>query len=317
MSHKSGTVSSASDPNIERIWRGKLKNLCRLRFEQEYGAYSLLPNNDEGKALLTALLRFGLTDEKALKDAPWCKADLTKLKRQARRMKWRDDVGKLIGLTFAEWKEAKLWILRPIDASEQDIEDWRKEQRKNNDAERKRKKRDKDREEREATRQSNKRNDTVLRMLKAEKVFPAFGGWTTISALVKQARKCVAFRCPNGSPPRGLRVLVHRTVKRLEALGLVETKLIAEKHGKVLYVQKTNLEAGKADAFGYRNTVTPENRPKAADNKGFTAKKGVVRFTIESGGADIVLHEAAEQDEKSVTMTSEEPIIFDSNRLAA
>ena len=53
---------------MERIWRSRLQKLCRLRHSNHF-----IPDDDDGRAMLTPLLRFGLTDASAIEDAPWWK----------------------------------------------------------------------------------------------------------------------------------------------------------------------------------------------------------------------------------------------------
>jgi hypothetical protein len=113
----------------KEVLRLKLQKLFRLRFGNHF-----LPDSDDGRTMLTALLCVGLTNESAIETAPWCEIDeLRKLKRQARQVKWWRDktaIGKLIGLTFDEWVLAKLWLTGPIDRSEKELEAWREERRK-------------------------------------------------------------------------------------------------------------------------------------------------------------------------------------------
>jgi hypothetical protein len=205
---------------LTNIYRRRLDGICRLRLDNNF-----LPDNGDGCAMLTALLRFGLTDDSANECAPWCETKLPKLKRQARRMKWRD-VGKLIGLTFAEWKEAKLWVLRPVDASEQDIEDWRRDQRKKNDAERKREKRKRDRERKQA-KLATANLERNPRQAALERLIANSGKSVSVSELTKKASKLHAFTrasCRNttwcSGPPehaivRNLPFVVRRTLNQL------------------------------------------------------------------------------------------------------
>jgi hypothetical protein len=112
--------------NRERMWRFRLRRLFKFR----YGDSIFLPDDAEGRAMLTALLCFGETDDGVTAYGPWCEAELPTLRRRARRMNWRRDIGELIKLTFSEWKSAKLFILRPVDRSEAEIQAWREEQRR-------------------------------------------------------------------------------------------------------------------------------------------------------------------------------------------
>jgi hypothetical protein len=90
--------------NLKRIWRAKLDKLTRHRYGNNF-----LPEDDNGRDMLTALLVFGLSDDSAIESAPWCGAELPALKRRARCIKWKD-VGELIQLTLAEREEIELWL---------------------------------------------------------------------------------------------------------------------------------------------------------------------------------------------------------------
>jgi hypothetical protein len=64
---------------VRSNWRGKLHKLCRRR----YGNHRL-PNDASGRAMLTALLCFGLSAEAAMEDAPWLEtAELEMMQRTA------------------------------------------------------------------------------------------------------------------------------------------------------------------------------------------------------------------------------------------
>jgi hypothetical protein len=272
---------------MERIWRGKLQKLCRLRFGNHF-----LPDDDDGRAMLTALLRFGVTDENAMEDAPWCSDELPTLKRRARRMKWRE-VGKLIELTFEEWKHAKLWIMQPIDASELDIQAWRKERDKESSRKSKAKARAKEKQEKDAMLEranakmetTNPRQDAILEIMIER------GGLSSIAVpeLMNEARKLPAFtrsQCRNtrwvGGPPASaivsnLRDAVHETLNQLERKGVVKTYKRPGERGPVRHAElEHSLIWPKArddehsfifDAENERRNVGPDNWAKHKQNQ--------------------------------------------------
>jgi hypothetical protein len=220
-------VGSARFLQLNRIWRAKLEKLCRLRFGNHY-----LPDSHDGRAMLVALLSFGMTDDSAIIDASWCEAELPLLKRRAKQVKWCD-VGKLIGLTFAEWQAAKLWVMRPIDKTEAELDQWRKDRRKESSSKSKQKARAKKREKKERITEKAKayppREAAIIEMLlqkKQSSIAPL-----EIPELTKFAKKSDAFKRPgaptrlNGPKPqdivRGVRWVVHRTLKRLVAKGVI------------------------------------------------------------------------------------------------
>jgi hypothetical protein len=140
--------------------RSKLLKLASARWGNHY-----MPDNDDGRAMLTALLHYGLTDENAAEHAPWCGPDeFARLKRNAQRIEWKGSgkqIGKLICLTFIEWKAAKLWAMRPIDKTEKELDAFRADRTRELDRKRKQMKR----EQRETMLLSDDRCNVVMRML--------------------------------------------------------------------------------------------------------------------------------------------------------
>lgn len=270
MVHSKKTLDSPrSNPSV-RIYRGRLTKLCRLRNGTHF-----LPDNDDGRALLTGLLRFGLSNESARESAPWLNEDdLAKAKRDAWKIKWKQ-VGPLIRLTYEERAICKLGPLDPWDVSPEEVQRRYAEDRKKRDRERKRHARARKREQTEAMIAASDRCDAVLKQLSAgdqvlfgEKsggISPprphapwTYQGWVPVSRLVELAKRGRAFRRPDGQVLANLRDAVHRTVKRLVADGLVETKTVPGQRGSVLIVRKVDLKpriAGKTDEPFDRRTV--------------------------------------------------------------
>jgi Fe2+ or Zn2+ uptake regulation protein len=317
-------TQNVAEATVPHLYRRRLARLCNLRFGNH-----VLNNDDAGRAMLTALLCFGLTDESAIEDAPWCVSELPTFKRQARRMKWRD-VGTLIGLTFAEWKEAKLWVLRPVNASEQDIEDWRKDQRKKSWSKSQKKRRERDRKQKQAklataNLERNPRQAAILKMLINS------GELMSVSELVKKARRSHAFTrasCRNttwcNGPPahaivRNLPFVVRRTLDQLEAKGIIETYKISGKHGPQRCARlMEQAEIGSSTAASDRPAHQHiEGLARNVDLPRAFVKMGV-STPLECGHAfgDIEPRPQQEQQrghDRSTEVTS----IFDSNRQAA
>ena len=203
---------SSDNRTLDNIYRGKLTKLCTMRYCNHW-----LPNNEDGRAMLTALLCFGLTDDGALADAPWSAAELPALKRRARRLKWRD-VGKLINLKYSERETCGLWVL-DCDVSRKEVQRRQAEKRKRLEAERKKRKRAERSDEREAMHATPDRRDAIMRILGAQRdtlfhrkpgVNPPqpplwYQGWMPVPTLIKLAAKtalsaehqpmCCAFSC--------------------------------------------------------------------------------------------------------------------------
>ena len=241
----------ANIKRMERIWRGRLHKLCRRRYGNHH-----LPDDASGRAMLSALLRFGLGAEAAMEDAPWLgSVEYQAMQRTARRMTWKDAGTTLIDLTYADRQACKLWLFAPCDVPMVEVQRRRIVRRVRADRERKRRKRQQQREGLQQMRNMNKRDEAILRMLaipslptsqrEGANVYRIYGpDWMPMSALAEEARHCTAFRCPDGWPLRNLRAAVHRTVKRLAEQGAIKTMLRAGRRGPILCVA-----AGKADTF--------------------------------------------------------------------
>ena len=257
---------------LTNIGRGRLTKLCQLRTKADgvsHGTHHL-PDNSDGRAMLQALLRFGLTAESAMTDAPWCEAsELKKLQRAARRMKW-NDVGALIGLTYDEREACKLWRLVPCDVTAAELERRKADKRRKAERERRQKKRRERREAMELMRNATKRDDAIMRMLDKAAYRTPDGGfgyeWMPVSAMIKEAQEWKAFRSPDGWGLRNLRDAMHVVLKGLAAVGVIQIELRDGRRGKVLWVRKLNLEepvpVGKADTFSDGRSVGGEKRPK-------------------------------------------------------
>jgi len=282
------SVAKATSHRLKRIYRAKLRKLCDLRYGNHY-----LPDNADGRAMLVALLSLGMTDESAISDAHWCEAELPLLKRRAARMNWRN-AGKLIRLSFDEWKDVnvKAWVLRPIDRSEAQLEKWRNDRCKAQDSARKKRKREQERSERETARATNDRCEAVLMMLGEHIAFPRKPGvnpprpyapwtyqdWVPVSRLIELAPQSEAFRRPDGKPLRHLRKTIHRTLKQLAEIGVVEIRLGQGQRGKITLIRKAII-VGKVE----RDSVASAFPQKTQKTRGFSAEP-----TLSAGKADTV-----------------------------
>jgi hypothetical protein len=216
--------TTAKCKRIDPILLIKLQKLCKLRWCNHF-----IPDSDAGRAMLATLLRFGLTDESAIESAPWCEGELATLKRRARRIpnKWRDsdigrEVGKLIDLTFKEWILAKLFMLRPVDASESEIEAWREKRRKESARNRQANRRDKLKRERETMQAkwqpTTQRQKAILEILIKNHLGPMWRHITSVPELMKEAKKLPAF-----AGVKNLRDAIHETLNQLEAKHVIRT----------------------------------------------------------------------------------------------
>jgi hypothetical protein len=69
-------------------------------------------------------------------------------------------------------------------------------------------------------------------------------GWLPVSALVKEAEHCNAFRRPDGYPLSNLRDAVHVVLKTLKANGQIDMAEQPGQRGMVMYVRLAARELG-------------------------------------------------------------------------
>jgi hypothetical protein len=248
--------------------RRGLYELCFWRYGNDD-----LADSDDGRAMVIALLRFGIPDADAIRLAPWLTdSELRACKRKAMYMKWAD-VGPLIKLTDVEREgsgQKKLRHLKPYDISAEDLNKRSADRANEKAAKRAKVHRDKLRNERNAMLKTDERCKAVRLMLdsihdgkdfKGPGCPPPYCYEVPLPALVELAKKSEAFA---GVSPRSLRVTVHQIVKKLRALRMVKTKLKPGKCGPVLWVQNR------------RNAVIAQKHQNPVAAQGFLAEKTTV-----------------------------------------
>jgi hypothetical protein len=227
---------------LGRGYRLKLSKLCRPRYGNHF-----LPDDEGGRALLTAMLHFGLSDESAMMDvAPWLmEVELARLKRKSRRLKWAE-LGQLLGLTFEEWKACRLWITGPVGATAEELEGWLKDKKEKGRQRAKRyrekKKREREQEiERLVRLSKNPRVEALLMLMPEDRGYLA-------SELVAKTERCEAFQKRRashtmfaGGPPasmmvRDRRYAVHATLNQMERRGLSRSVMMPGRWGDVKMV---------------------------------------------------------------------------------
>lgn len=235
-----------SAKDTDRIYCGRLIKLYRRRWRNRF-----LPNTAEGRAMLIALLHFGLSPEAAVQLMSWRfeAAELRQLQRRARSVK-RSELGRMVKLTYEEREQEQVWSLMPYDVSNEEFQLRQTVKKEVNNKRRIQRFREEERQRREKMQNTPSREDAILAMLSGSR------DWTPISVLVKQAETCAAFRRPDGQQvgrswaharrrPWGfsvgfsgsLRKVVHRAVTRLEECGEVETELRGGVRGMVRFVR--------------------------------------------------------------------------------
>jgi len=253
--------------HLERMWRSRLRELCKLR----YGDPPFLPDDAEGHAMLMALLVFGETDDGATAYGFWCEAELPTLRRQAQRMDWRRDVGKLIGLTFEEWGYFKLFVLRPVDKSEAEIEKWRKKQRKASSDRSKAKAKAREKAEKEQIMQAAISRKLTPRQNAILEILIAHGEMMLVRDLIREASKRHAFvrsrsqktTWCNGPPssalPRNFRYVVHRTLDQLVEIGAIQSCQTPGDYGPVRWVEVAS-KLAVTPSHGLKNRNQNKNK---------------------------------------------------------
>jgi hypothetical protein len=240
-----------SNPPHWRFVRSDLSALCR---EERFGN-DFLPDDDDGRAMLTAFLCIGESDVVAIKFAPWCEAELPALKRRARCTKWAN-IGKLIRITTKEIEE---YIGLPIDKTAEEFEAWKKDRSKRMAKERQQQCRERLKEEKErklarAKAEPNPRHAAIHKMVTDP--------WSSVSVpeIMRKVSKSKAFQRSSrsyvtyvGGPPpsaivKNLRDAVHETLNQLEAKGIVVTARRPGKRGPVRWVRLAqNAEIGASE----------------------------------------------------------------------
>ena len=227
-------------PPTKRTKANYLGQLGRLN-SYRHGNH-FVPENDEGRAMLMAQLRCRLQDDDAKERAPWITdAELVALKRQAKKLDFKK-IGELVGLKHLErWHDdVKMFSWPSCDISPEEAARFKAER----DRENARKRQARKRESIVKMRHTDKREEAVMRMLRNLPKEPLSGGldpmsgWTRVSALVKEAENCNAFRRPDGQRMwASLREPVHRVLRTLKANGQIEMALQPGQRGMVAYVR--------------------------------------------------------------------------------
>ena len=239
---------SAATKNIDRIYLGRLIKYYRRR----WGDYCyLLPNDADGRAMMVALLHFGLSSEAAMQFASWRHEpdELRQLQRKARSTK-RSEIGTLIKLTIADWEKFKLWVLLPRGVPEKEANRWRAARNREKARKRQQRKREKELEGFTIMRNTPARKEAIELMLKLARLPHRPGpticdsvyvgldpSWTSVPELVKQAATCKAFRRPDMQPLRNLRDAIHCTLRALAKEGVIEMKMRNGARGPVLFAK--------------------------------------------------------------------------------
>jgi hypothetical protein len=240
--HADKAIPQENKPNTRRIYRARLRDLFKARCKIHDDDPLFLSDDTDGRAMLTTLICFGVKEEDSANYGPWCEAEFAMLKRRARRMNWDRDIGKLIKLTTDEWKDFKLYALRPADKSPSEFEKWRKERKKEKAKVRKANQRAQEKTEREAMKLAMKlaieKEKLTARENALWKVIVErcrINGMVSAPELIKEAAKLQAFTHPryhrttwcNGPPARAivrnLPNVVHRTLNGLERKGAIRT----------------------------------------------------------------------------------------------
>jgi hypothetical protein len=176
---------------------------------------------------------------------PWITdAELEALRRQAKKIDFKK-IGELVGLKHLErWHDdVRMFSWAACDISPQEAARFKLKRDRENATRRQAKRRDSV----VKMKHTSKRDDAVLGMLRtlskplvyqAGMQSPPLKGWLPVSALVKEAEHCHAFRRPDGYSLRNLRNAVHLVLKTLKDSGQIETMQQPGPRGMVMYVRE-------------------------------------------------------------------------------
>jgi hypothetical protein len=272
-------------------WRGKLGRLTEHRYHNH-----CLPDDAKGRAMLVAFLRCRLSADDAKERAPWITdSELKELQGVASEMTDIKQLGKLIGLTWAERMACRVFFLPACNVTPLEASRLQAERNRENGN----KRQIKFRESKMTTRHTAKRDDAVLRML-ATLPKPLLVS-VPVSALVKEAKKCDAFRRPDGLKltPGSLRKTVHRVLKTLKANGLIEMTERPGARGMVTMVRLVELETVRKKMLSVTDFDTVTTCPQENDQK-HLHHNGLRRFkpcnAVNTSSRDN--QEAADQERK-------------------
>jgi hypothetical protein len=174
--------------------------------------------------MLKALLACGMTGPDAQRWAPWITAgELQDVINAADAVgNWTaEQLGALVELTDDEREAGRLWSLHPCDIEWSAVQARAKQRRRGRDRVRKHRKRE----------WMKMAKDLDVR---EEALFVAIGTkWTPVSELAAKVAGGRAWNAPDGGPISGpsLVVLVHRSVNKLVASGLIESKTQPHRKG--------------------------------------------------------------------------------------
>jgi hypothetical protein len=259
--------SIATRKKRNAAWRGKLSKLTQHRYGNHF-----LPDNAEGRAMVVAFLRCRMRTDDVKERAPWITDnELQKLQSDASEIESIKELGELIGLTWDErMGPCRVYFLPACDVTPLEAACLQSDRNRENA----RKRQIRFRESKMKMRHTSIRDDAMLRMLAT---LPPISGWTPVSVLVKEAKRCDAFRRPDGRKlaPRSLRKTVHRVIEVLKAHGQIETTEKPGARGMVTLVRLVDLEnCSQNDAqrygFCHGDKVTAKKRPKTPNEQWLT-----------------------------------------------
>ena len=204
-----------------------------------------------------AFLRCRMKPDDIAQRAPWITdVELEQLQSDANDLS-NEQLGKLIHLTWDERIACRVWFLPACDVTPEEASRLQAERDRANA----RKRQAERRESMKTMRHTSKRDDAVLRMLRNLPRLPMSGGlepmagWTPVSTLVKEAKRCDAFRRPDGRPISNLREPVHRVLQTLKEHGQIEIEQRPGVRGMVMYVRLAAQELAPNVAY-LRTKVT-------------------------------------------------------------
>lgn len=232
----------------------ELRRLCLHRYPSGH-----LPPNEEGRGLLTAVIRHMVFSQEenigpfVSQWANWMSAE--ELAEVVEQAKWpirrirADEAGQMVKLTTEERTRLRITTIRPADVKEQEFLDRSKEFKRLRDRERQRVHREKMR--RAVARREVKlteREGTLYGLLKRR--------WRRIRSLVEKVEKMSAFEELSSA---SIKVSVHRILNQLENKHLVESRLVdGPKNFRAREVRRKHMFAVTVKPMVEKHKKTPE-----------------------------------------------------------
>lgn len=228
----------------------KLASIYRRKHSFPPG-YFFIAEDDDGRAYLTAMLRCGLSGERAVERAPWLEpAELKQLQADAAKLTF-DQIGQKIGLTFEHWLSFKAWRFWPVE-------------RERAMAEKRRLRIEKDRDRKRAVRNRTLARPLAFQREQAVHKIIDRAGEITLTEIKRRMRRLSLFgpspscfgtsmQLLRAQRRKALDRIAERIVQKLKRYDLVRIKTRKGKYGPVLVVISRSVARSRSSRSGMQS----------------------------------------------------------------